>query len=331
MKDDKNQLIKIVAKGVDADVIVSNGQFRATEVMAVAIIVLCDGSNRPLKVYRTPCPNNPRPCQNPFHLVEVIPHFTDYSDAPVRDNRIPYTPAGVMWKKFGMSLCGNNETNFERVDEMLICPIDANEAAFDIDMCITFDSISVTNTNCSKCQYRKLYGIADILNAMNCNSEASMSLWNEAFKRAVDFAYGIISDFMRHYDMFPNLEEDVIRAYRNRLAGILTLPYEVEFDKISTYLINNGLDESAVRGIIFPCPLGEGAFDFRLKEPLDECIIEECRDMPAEMRKLFPGNPILFADGIRGKNDDERSTLSMVLTLLERNAIFVATKKGRDT
>lgn len=44
-----------------------------------------------------------------------------------RDNGIPYASIGLAWKHFGMALCENSKEVWERIDEKLVSPIDADD------------------------------------------------------------------------------------------------------------------------------------------------------------------------------------------------------------
>ena len=46
--------------------------------------------------------------------------------AGVRENGIPYASFGLIWKKFGESLCGSKEVS-SRIDQMIVQPIDSND------------------------------------------------------------------------------------------------------------------------------------------------------------------------------------------------------------
>ena len=51
--------------------------------------------------------------------------------AGARENGIPYASFGLVWKKFGMQLCSNPVIS-DRVDEVLVPPIDANDNGLDL-------------------------------------------------------------------------------------------------------------------------------------------------------------------------------------------------------
>ena len=51
--------------------------------------------------------------------------------AGVRDNEIPYSSFGLVWKKFGEELCGSKES-MQIVDNKIVAPIDAGDNGFDL-------------------------------------------------------------------------------------------------------------------------------------------------------------------------------------------------------
>lgn len=49
-----------------------------------------------------------------------------------RENGIPYAAFGLVWKHFGMELCGNDKEVYEIIDKEIASPVDANDNGVDI-------------------------------------------------------------------------------------------------------------------------------------------------------------------------------------------------------
>lgn len=52
-----------------------------------------------------------------------------------RENKIPYSSLGLIWKHFGLPLCDNDEEVWKMIDEKIVCPIDAIDNG--VDVCIS--------------------------------------------------------------------------------------------------------------------------------------------------------------------------------------------------
>lgn len=52
-------------------------------------------------------------------------------DGPLRENGIPYSSVGLIWKKYGEQICGNKKVA-ERIEKRIIVPIDALDNGVDI-------------------------------------------------------------------------------------------------------------------------------------------------------------------------------------------------------
>jgi uncharacterized UPF0160 family protein len=90
-----------------------------------------------------------------------------------RENKIPFSSLGLVWKKFGKELCGSEEIA-NRVDKRLIQQIDANDNGLDISIPTIPDVIP--------------YGIYDVIFTFHPNYKEINSNFNEAFLKAVNFA-----------------------------------------------------------------------------------------------------------------------------------------------
>lgn len=55
-----------------------------------------------------------------------------HGGAGARENGIPYASIGLVWKHFGMELCDQDEQVWQKVDEKLIQPIDADDVGISL-------------------------------------------------------------------------------------------------------------------------------------------------------------------------------------------------------
>ncbi len=110
---------------------------------------------------------------------------------------IEYAAFGLVWKKFGMDLCGNQKT-FDFIEKRLVVPIDAWDNAYDL----------VTN------RYREVspYFLQHIFFAMEPTWREKTDIY-EVFINAVDLAKRILSREIVQVQDAILAEESVLRIY----------------------------------------------------------------------------------------------------------------------
>lgn len=112
-----------------------NGTFHADDLFATAALSILNNGN--IKIIRTRDPeiikkgdyiydvggeNNPEKNKFDHH---------QKGGAGMRENGIPYSSFGLIWKKYGEEICGSKEVA-DLIEERIVLPIDANDNGVDI-------------------------------------------------------------------------------------------------------------------------------------------------------------------------------------------------------
>jgi len=115
--------------------ITHNGSFHADDLFATAALSILNDGN--IKIIRT---RDPKIFEKGDYVYDVggenDPERNKFDHhqkggAGVRENGIPYSSFGLVWKKFGEQICGNKEIA-DNINLRIVMPIDANDNAFDI-------------------------------------------------------------------------------------------------------------------------------------------------------------------------------------------------------
>ena len=136
--------------GKKTTIVVHSGGFHADDIFAVATLLLVLGDGADVSVVRT----------RDMEIIEKADYVADVGDvydesknrfdhhqiggAGVRPNGIPYASFGLVWKKYGESLCDGKEIA-EKIDQVLVQPNDAVDSGVKITEPI-FDGIYPYNT-----------------------------------------------------------------------------------------------------------------------------------------------------------------------------------------
>jgi uncharacterized UPF0160 family protein len=112
-----------------------NGSFHADDIFATAVLSILNNGN--IKIIRT---RDPRIFDKGDYVYDVggendfernkFDHHQK-GGAGNRDNGIPYSSFGLVWKKYGEQICGDKEI-VNRIDTKIVQPIDANDNGVDI-------------------------------------------------------------------------------------------------------------------------------------------------------------------------------------------------------
>lgn len=105
-----------------------NGSFHSDDVFAVAMFQLLLGTDK-VQVIRVDCNNPNIEADYVVDVGGVYDHLRKRYDhhqngAPVRDNGIPYAGFGLVWRHYGVMVCGS-EVVADKLDQTLVQPIDA--------------------------------------------------------------------------------------------------------------------------------------------------------------------------------------------------------------
>lgn len=116
-----------------------NGSFHADDLFAAATLALyLDKKGFEYEIVRT---RDIEVIKNADYVFDVggiydpIANRFDHHqiDTPSkRENGIPYAAFGLVWKHFGMELCGDNKDSWGVIEREIVCPIDANDNGVDI-------------------------------------------------------------------------------------------------------------------------------------------------------------------------------------------------------
>ena len=116
-----------------------SGSFHADDVFALATITLAlSGSNEEWNIVRT---RDEAIIQMGDLVVDVggiydpsKGRFDHHQEGvtEVHDDGIPFASFGLVWKKYGLSLCGGSESVFKKINLDLVIPIDAHDNGISI-------------------------------------------------------------------------------------------------------------------------------------------------------------------------------------------------------
>ncbi len=144
--------------------------------------------------------------------------------AGTRDGGVPFASFGLIWKHFGLEICGKDEEVFRYIDERVCAGVDAADNGFDIQK----DSSE-----------KRVYEIGAIVGAFNPNWEEGEDEY-PYFIRAVDFARGILEREIKSAKAQIKGRRIIEQAYKNSPDKRI-----VEIDQtIPRYLFQSVLSET---------------------------------------------------------------------------------------
>lgn len=121
-----------------ARLITHNGGFHADDVFACAtLMIVLERENKKVSITRTRDEALMQEAEFVFDVGGIYSPETNRFDhhqeggAGKRDNGIPYASFGLVWKKYGESVCGDREVA-DRIDTNIVQPIDAFDNGVDI-------------------------------------------------------------------------------------------------------------------------------------------------------------------------------------------------------
>jgi len=185
-----------------ATIITHSGKFHADDVFAVAALLLHLGDG---EIIRTRDPNI---IESGDYVVDVGGVFDakrnrfDHHQVGGAGNRphgIPYAAFGLVWSAYGASIAKNAETA-ERVDDILVAPVDANDNGVDLML--------------PKHEHVLPYDLPDVIRAYIPTWQEGNAGQDQAFFEAVSFAKRIIEREIRRAEAVVASREKVAVAYR---------------------------------------------------------------------------------------------------------------------
>lgn len=115
--------------------ITHNGSFHADDLFATAVLSILNNGN--IKIIRT---RDPKIFEKGDYVYDVggenDPERNKFDHhqrggGGVRENGIPYSSFGLVWKKFGEQICGGREIR-DKIDAKIVQPIDASDNGVDL-------------------------------------------------------------------------------------------------------------------------------------------------------------------------------------------------------
>lgn len=179
-----------------------NGSFHADDVFAIATLLLIFGKEQ-CSIVRT---RDDELIARTDIVVDVggiynpdIKRFDHHQlGAPVRENSIPYAAFGLVWKEYGLQLCGD-ELIVSRIDELLVQAIDAGDNGVKL----------YESTHTAIVPY-ELYQVVGSYAPPWGSEEDS----DKAFAKAVDFAIGLLERVIAQKQAEANMHELVEAVYQ---------------------------------------------------------------------------------------------------------------------
>lgn len=118
--------------------ITHDGSFHADDIFACATLaILLEKKGETFEIIRTRDENLIKSGDYVFDVGGIYDENLNRFDhhqkggAGKRNNEIPYSSFGLVWKKFGEELCGSRES-MQIVDSKLVAPIDASDNGYDL-------------------------------------------------------------------------------------------------------------------------------------------------------------------------------------------------------
>lgn len=280
-------------------IITHNGSFHADEVLAVATIFLA--LNGRIKVIRT---RDPEIIKTGDYVVDVggiydpdknkFDHHQE-GGAGKRENGIPYSSFGLVWKKFGEKVCGSKAVA-EVIDKKLGEPIDANDNGIDTDG----SRSSFANAT--------IYTLPGIIKALRPIG-GDMIDFDEPFHEAVKLTMTILKKEIERTTASVEAERFVRDAYQNAADKRIVIfqKYLPAGDLLST-------EYTEPLFVIYPGLEGKWYIRAVKKSPYS-----------FEAKKPFP-------QGWSGKRDEELAMASGVSDALycHHSGQYIATAKSKE-
>ena len=215
-------------------VVVHNGNFHPDDVFCVALLsVVYDGN---IKVLRTRDENL---FSKADYILDVGGEYNPDKNrfdhhqpggAGIRDNKIPYSTFGVLWKKYGEKVCGSKEVA-DILDKKLVQVVDADDNGFDL----------------YKTEFDNVYPfmLTEIIYAMRPTWKEDHLEIDKIFLKAVDFARDVLLRQIKIVGDGLEITKTIQDVYKNSPDKRLIV---IDDAKISRYDIWDALQN-------FPEPL----------------------------------------------------------------------------
>jgi uncharacterized UPF0160 family protein len=118
--------------------------------------------------------------------------------APVRENGIPYSSFGMVWKEFGEKICKSKEVAL-KMEKKIVQPVDSADNQIQVCDCYKEDL--------------KIFELYDVL-GMYKPVWGTEEDYNTGFMRAVNFAVALLNRLIKQYQAEERMSEYVDDIYR---------------------------------------------------------------------------------------------------------------------
>jgi len=280
-------------------IITHNGHFHADDVFAVVLLTMV--IIEPYEIIRT---RDEEIIKTGDYVVDVGGIYDEEKNlfdhhqeggAGKRENGIPYSSLGLVWKKFGEKISDSKEVA-EIIENKLVVPIDALDNGVEI-----FEK---------KFDHVDPYNIGDIIESFSLSwEEGGQRTYTEGFMEAVEIAKSIFKRELVRAKSKANARAIVEKTYLespDKKIVVLDRHYPWK---------NTILKYKELLYVIYPAEAGDGRWHIRAV-PLSEKSFENKKSFPEEWR---------------GKRDHELSLLSGVPdAVFCHNGGFIAVTSSKE-
>ncbi len=202
-----------IVAGMPKTILTHDGGFHADDVFAVATLLLLDAD---AAIVRTREKDRIAKADIVVDVGDVYDEAQNRFDhhqtcgAGLRKDTVPYAAFGLVWKKFGETLCGDSEIAF-RVEETLVVPVDANDNGV---------SLALPTT-----QSLFPYEISDAIHAFVPTWREEGASYDSSFSEAVSFAKKLLLREIKRAEAVVYGGRAVEEIYRSTLdKRLVVLP-----------------------------------------------------------------------------------------------------------
>lgn len=179
------------------------GVFHADDIFATALLKILNPDIEIMRGFKVP---------DDFHGIvydigggEFDHHF---DGAPVRENGVPYSSFGLLWKRFGRFFFETNES-FQKIDELLVQPIDLSDCTGEKNP------------------------LSLMISVFNPNWDSSDDDKDKSFDKAVDVAERMLYKLIDSYQATERAHETLARYEANSENGIIVLEKFVPWGELT--------------------------------------------------------------------------------------------------
>lgn len=270
-------------------IVAHNASFHADDVFAVATILLslsveaknADNKNVTVKVVRS---RHPEEIESADYVVDVggeyLPEKNRFDHhqkggAGKRDNGVPYASFGLVWKHIGPKVCEGDTELWQKIDNQIVCAIDANDNGFDLTK-ILIDGV-----------FAPSLALSVMVEKPTWEERGSEAHMYESFMRAVTKAQEFLRRYLITQKASLKAEREIVETYnksQNKSIIVFAKDYErinfvntlVKLPEIIFYIYPDNSGSWSAEAV----PTHEGSFEKRKAFPeswaglYDEALVQ---------------------------------------------------------